>query len=50
MTGRHTGKYLARVLEELLKSFGIEKKVRLLFTAFCLKTYLHPPQDTINHM
>ena len=27
MSGRHTGKHLARELEALLKSFGIEKKV-----------------------
>jgi len=27
MSGRHTGEYLARELEALLKSFGIEKKV-----------------------
>jgi len=30
MTERHTGEYLARELKALLKSFGIEKKVRLL--------------------
>jgi hypothetical protein len=34
MSGRHTGKYLAQELEALLRSFGIDKKVRLLLTAF----------------
>jgi hypothetical protein len=38
MSGRHTGKYLARELEALLRSFGIEKKVRPLLTMFCLDT------------
>jgi len=35
MSGRHTGRYLARELKALLKSFGIEKKVCLLLAAFC---------------
>jgi hypothetical protein len=31
MSGRHTGQYLARELESLLKAFGIEKKVWLFY-------------------
>ena len=50
MSGCHTGKYLTRTLEELLKSFGIEKKVCLLFLAFHSETYLYLLPDTIDHM
>ena len=34
MSGHHTGEYLAQTLEVLLKSFGIEKKVHILFLTF----------------
>ena len=32
MSGRHTGVHLARELKALVKSFGIENKVRLLLS------------------
>lgn len=41
MSGRHTGVYLARELEALLKSFGIEKKVRPPFCHACAGPYLY---------
>ncbi len=39
MSGRHTGEHLARELEALLKSFGIEKKVSIVVLSFLLHTY-----------
>jgi hypothetical protein len=40
MSGRHTGKHLAHVLEALLKTFGIEKKACFILSLlFRLETY-----------
>lgn len=34
MSGRHTGEHLARELEALVKSFGIEKKVGVSYSYY----------------
>lgn len=40
MTGRHTGKHLAHVLESLLKTLGIEKKARFFVSAISPRNLL----------
>jgi hypothetical protein len=48
MSGRHTGVYLAQELEALLKSFGIEKKVRPYLSCFTKRLILL--QDSIHYL